>query len=163
MGRRAGDIHENGLKADEKLFDREENNMSMQNYVKSCYGFRCSTTDFDRVKAFIEKHLGEKDREIFADCESIEDIEECCAMASGFDYFDASTILAYVIQDEIHRWVEYCSDDGDYACIMMIGGMPWEVTQQITQEEFEKKAGDLAIEFYGNPVKVDWIKTEEWG
>lgn len=137
--------------------------MSMRNYGKSGYGFRCSTTDFNRVKAFAEKHLSEEDQKIFADCESIEDIEECCAMASGFDYFDASTILAYVLSSEVHPWIEYCGDDGNNACIMMIGGMPWEVTQQITQEEFVQKAGALAEEFYGSPVKFDWHTTEEWG
>lgn len=137
--------------------------MSMQNYGKNGYGFRCSTTDFNRVKAFIEKHLSEKDQKIFADCESIEDIEECCAMASGLDYFDASTILAYVLSSEVHPWIEYCSDDGNVACIMMTGGMPWENSVPITKEEFEQKAGALAEEFYGHPVKFDYYTTEEWG
>ena len=137
--------------------------MSIQNYGKSGYGFRCSTTDFDRVKAFIEKHLSEKDQKIFADCENIKDIEDTCMEIEDFDYRDASTILAYVIQDEIHRWIEYCHDDGYYACIMMTGGMPWENPAPITKEEFEQKVGSLAEEFYGHPVEFDYYITEEWG
>jgi len=137
--------------------------MSMENYGKTGYGFRCDVPDFGRVKAFIEKHLDENDRKIFADCESIEDIEDTCMEVEDFDYRDASTILAYVLSSEVHPWIEYCHDDGYYACIMMIGGMPWEVTRPITQEDFEQKAGDLAMEFYGKPVMFDWHTTEDWG
>ena len=137
--------------------------MSMQNYGKSGYGFRCMSEDFDRVKAFIKKHLCEEDQKIFADCESIEEIEDTCSEVEDWGYRDASTILAYVLSSDVHPWIEYCHDDGYYACIMMTGGMPWEVTRPIAQEEFEQKAGALAEEFYGSPVKFDWHTTEEWG
>ena len=137
--------------------------MSMENYGKSGYGFRCSTTDFDKVKAFIEKHLDEKDQKVFTDCENIEEIEDTCVDYGWLGYSDVSTVLAIAIKDKVHSWIEYCYDDGGDNCIMMVGGLPWDNPDPITKEEFEQKAGALAEEFYGHPVKFDYYTTEEWG
>ena len=141
--------------------------MSMDNYGKTGYGFRCMENDYEKVMAFIEKHLCAHDKEFFKDCETLDEIEDVCGECEDFadGYSDASGILAYVIQSEVHSNIAYCHDDYNYACILMLPSMPWDMqyVKPITKEEFEEKADALALEFFGKPVKFDWKTTEEWG
>lgn len=137
--------------------------MSCHNYGQSGYGFWCDSCEFEKVVAFIKKHMPE-DWDNFKDCENLDDIEEVCSrMGDWGGYYDANQILAHVIHYEVHDSVDFYDDDSYGGAIMLVPFMPWVPMKPITQEEFEKKAGDLAMEFYGNPVKFDWITTQEWG
>ena len=138
--------------------------MSMENYGQSGYGFCCMTADYDRVRAFIAKHLTGKGQELFRDCEYMEDIEEICSHNELFgSRFNVTGILAYVISVKTEQDVQLCGDDSGEDWVMLLPSYPWEVRKLMDREDFKKQAGELALEFFGEPVRFDYHTTEEWG
>ena len=144
--------------------------MSVHNYGASGYGFRCYSCEYEKVKAFIEKHLDEKMQRYFSNCKDIEEIEGVCSEVETLDgcfngWSEASQILAYVMHEEVHKDIAFCHDDNDKDCILILPSLPWDhydAKPTITKKEFEEKAGNLAFEFFGKDVSFDWQVTDEW-
>ena len=140
--------------------------MSMDNYGRSGYGFEASGADatYDRTMDFIRKHLTDEGQELFRNCECLEDIEEVCSRVDDFGFrYNASGILAFVIAEKTGQDVLLCGDDSGIDWIMLLPAFPWETTRPMSREDFEKEAGELAREFFGEEVRFDWHTTEEWG
>ena len=138
----------------------------MDNYGISGYGFMALSADapIEETISFIRKHLPKEKRVLFDKCESIEDIEDVCSRHPFFDYrFNATGVLAYAIAVQTGQNVQLCGDDSGEDWIMLLPSYPWEIKNRISKEEFEKKAGELAFEFFGKPVRFSYHTTERWG
>ena len=140
--------------------------MSMDNYGISGYGFMALSADapIEETMSFIRKYLPKEEQILFDKCENIEDIEEVCSRVACLGYrFNTAGVLAFAIAMQTGQDVQLCGDDSGEDWIMLLPSYPWEIKNRISKEEFEKKAGELAFDFFGKPVRFGYHTTEQWG